>query len=91
MKTIKRGTQFKKDFKRYRNYPEKVKALMEIVRMLENDIPIPAQYDPHVLLGEYKGHWECHIENDYLLIWIDLATNCIKLERLGTHSELFRK
>ena len=43
-----------------------------------------------MLVGEYSGHMECHIENDTLLIWLDKTANIIKLVRFGTHSELFR-
>ena len=34
---------------------------------------------------------ECHVEDDFLLIWIDEEANVIKLVRLGTHHELFGK
>ncbi|MFA5302717.1 MAG: type II toxin-antitoxin system mRNA interferase toxin, RelE/StbE family, partial [Bacteroidales bacterium] len=44
----------------------------------------------HALKGEYDGTIECHIKSDFLLIWMDAATNTIKLLRLGSHSELFR-
>jgi mRNA interferase YafQ len=43
-----------------------------------------------MLLGEYKGCMECHIEGDFLLIWIDEETDTIELVRLGSHSELFK-
>ena len=33
----------------------------------------------------------CHIQGDFLLIWIDQETNDIDLIRLGSHSELFGK
>ena len=33
---------------------------------------------------------ECHVQNDFLLIWIDAASHQIKLVRLGSHSELFK-
>ncbi len=89
MKTIKRSTKFRKDFKRYANNLQKVTSLFEIVRLLENDLPIPPQYRPHWLHGEYEGCMECHIENNFLLIWVDESTNTIKLLRLGTHHELF--
>ena len=78
MKVITRSTQFKKDFKRYKNQPEKVQGLLTITKYLENEIPIPAEYNPHKLHGIYKGHLECHIEDDYLLIWIDETANEIK-------------
>ena len=36
-----------------------------------------------------KGCMECHINSDFLLIWIDEARDIIELVRLGSHSELF--
>ena len=36
-------------------------------------------------------HLECHVEDDFLLIWIDETADVIKLVRLGTHHELFGK
>ena len=37
----------------------------------------------------YKGCMECHIEGDFLLIWID--GDIINVLRIGSHSELFGK
>lgn len=91
MKEVLRSSQFKKDFKRYRNQLEKVKKLLTIVQYLEQEISIPVEYKPHKLSGNYKGYMECHIEDDFLLIWIDEASNIVKLVRLGTHHELFGK
>ena len=34
---------------------------------------------------------ECHIEGDFLLIWVDEVNNIIELVRLGSHAELFGK
>jgi mRNA interferase YafQ len=89
MKTVVRSTQFKKDFKKISRQLDKVEALLSITRMLENEHPIPMEYKPHKLTGNYAGFMECHIENDLLLIWIDETTDTIKLVRLGTHHELF--
>ena len=82
-------SQFKKDFKRIQKYPDKVAAFEYIAELLINDQPIPQEYKPHMLKGEYKGCMECHIEGDFLLIWID--NNIIDLLRIGSHSELFGK
>lgn len=87
MKKLHPTSQFKKDFKRFRRYPEKVAAFERIANLLINDIPIPQEYKPHMLKGQYKGCMECHIEGDYLLIWAD--GDVIDLLRIGTHSELF--
>lgn len=89
MKTVLRSTRFKKDFKRFLNQPGKVQALLNIVRHLEQTGRVPAEYDPHWLHGIYEGCMECHIQSDFLLIWIDEDQQTIRLLRLGSHHELF--
>lgn len=88
MKKIYPSTQFKKDYKRCRNNPKLIKALGDIVDMLANEQPIPQENRPHPLKGEYKGCMECHVGNDFLLIWLN--GDIIELVRLGSHSELFK-
>lgn len=34
---------------------------------------------------------ECHVEDDYLLIWYDKEENIIKLVRLGSHSDCLER
>lgn len=89
MKKLKPSTKYKKDYKRFRNNPKKVRELLEVLYMLENEMPIPSEYNPHMLTGNYAGYMECHIEGDFLLIWFDPATDEIDLVRLGSHSDLF--
>ena len=89
MKRLQPTTKYKKDLKRYANNPKKIAALTEVLKLLKTEQPIPAEYQPHMLHGNYQGCMECHIEGDFLLIWIDEQRNIIELVRLGTHSELF--
>ena len=91
MKTLKPSTQYKKDLKRIRNNPKKAAALLKVLHLLEHESAIPEEYNPHMLTGDYQGCMECHIQGDFLLIWIDSDTNEIYLVRLGSHSELFCK
>ena len=91
MKKLQPTTQYKKDYKRIRNNAQKVKDLKEILKKLMNEEPVPAEYLPHKLTGNYKGCMECHVQNDFLLIWIDEVNDIIELVRLGSHSELFGK
>lgn len=46
---------------------------------------------PHKLTGNYSGYFECHIEPDLLIIWLqyDEERKEIYLVRLGSHAELF--
>lgn len=89
MKIIKRTSRFRKDFKRYLNRPDKIEKLLNVVRLLEKEQPIPATMRPHKLTGNYKDCLECHIEGDLLLIWLDENSDTIFLLRFGTHSEVF--
>ena len=89
MKKLKQSTQYKKDLKRYLNQPSKLLALQTVTDSLKENGVVPVEYAPHKLHGEYKGCIECHIEGDFLLIWIDETTDIIRLVRLGSHHELF--
>ena len=66
MKDLRFSTQYKKDAKRFRNQPQKMEKVAEVLRMLRDEIPIPEKYRPHLLTGNYAGCMECHIEGDFL-------------------------
>lgn len=89
MKKLRFSSQYKKDAKRFRNQPQKMAKVVDILRMLRDEEPIPKIYRPHMLSGNYSGCMECHVEGDFLLIWIDETENTIGVLRLGSHSELF--
>lgn len=89
MKELKPTSQYKKDYKRFRNNPKKLEKLFDILELLRQEKPIPEENRPHPLTGDYAGHMECHIEGDFLLIWFDSHSDVISLVRLGSHSELF--
>ncbi len=91
MKLLQPTTQYKKDLKRYKHQTKLLSELKVLLDLLVNEKPIPDEYFPHSLVGKYKGCLECHIESDFLLIWIDDKRDIIELVRLGTHSELFGK
>ena len=90
-KKLKQSSQFKKDLKKYIHQPSKLLALKTVTVALEKTGCVPPEYKPHLLSGNYKGYMECHVEDNFLLIWIDETSNIIKLVRLGTHHELFGK
>lgn len=90
MKQLRLTTQYKKDFKKYRNNPLKIQKLLDVFKLLEEGKVLPREFKPHKLTGQYKGCMECHIESDFLLIWIDEENDVIEILRLGSHSELFK-
>ncbi len=91
MKEIRKTTQFKKDFKRYKNNKEFIELLFRLICRIAEGESIPEEFDPHPLKGDWKNYTECHVENDTLLIWYDNDKEIVELIRLGSHSELFGK
>lgn len=91
MKTLRFTGQFKKDAKRYRNLPDKMRQVLAFLQILANELSIPEKYKAHPLTGDYAGTLECHIAGDLLLIWMDELNDVIGIMRLGTHAELFGK
>ena len=87
---LKVSTQYKKDLKRYQNKPSKIASLKEVLKHLKKSGSVPAAYKPHMLSGKLKGFMECHVEDDFLLIWYDKNRDVIELVRLGSHSELIK-
>ncbi len=49
---------------------------------------ISANLSDHALSGNYKGHRECHISPDWLLMY-HVKEDEIWFVRTGSHSELF--
>lgn len=59
---------------------------------LLHGIPLEAKYEDHPLKGEWTGFRECHIQPDWLLIYLiedDVLT--LTLVDTGTHADLFQK
>jgi len=65
--------------------PQKIKKIINLLLEMK---PLPPKYNNHKLSGNWKGRFECHIEPDWLFIYIIKENNLIA-ERTGTHSDLF--
>ena len=62
----------------------------EVVDMLLDGITLPMKYRDHPLIGDKRGYRNCHIQNDWVLIYkIDKSVLTLILSETGTHSDLF--
>ena len=88
MKLVYTG-RFKKDFKKLlkRNLDED--KLWDIVNKLLNAEPLPTNCQDHPLVGKFGQRRDCHIEPDWILIYLIRGDKLI-LERTGSHSDLFK-
>ena len=88
---IKFSGQFKKDLKLAKKQGKNLDKLFDVVERLANGEVLEAKYRDHDLSGDYKGCRECHIDPDWLLIYeIFDDVLVLLLNRVGSHSELFR-
>jgi mRNA interferase YafQ len=83
-------TQFKKDYKKIKKQNKDLSKLRIVIKKLVDQQTLESKYKDHQLTGNWKGHRDCHIESDWILIY-KIADNALILERTGTHPELFKK
>jgi mRNA interferase YafQ len=88
MLIVQSSTQFRKDLKKSLKSGKDLKKLEKVIRLLEHEETLPQKYDDHPLKGNYKDCRDCHIEPDWLLIYM-IEGDLLKLLRIGSHSQLF--
>ncbi len=90
MYKIATTTKFNKQYKKAIKRGCDSKKLQEVVEMLANGDKLPAKHKDHLLVGNWKGHRECHIEPDWLLIYyVANDVLVLTLTATGSHSDLF--
>ena len=91
MYTLRTTQEFDKDVKRCKKNGRNMQLLRDVVELLEENGSVPESYKPHMLHDEYAGLWECHIEEDWLLVWRQNDKRLtLLLTNTGTHKELFQ-
>lgn len=85
----KYSKQFKKDQKRYQHQRSFMATLQEVIKSLLQQHPLQEKFCDHPLGGNWMGHRECHVKPDMLLIYKS-NQEYLFLERVGSHSELFK-
>ena len=82
--------KFKRGLKLAKKRGLDISLLADIVEKLLHKIPLDMKNKDHALSGNYKGYRECHIQPDWLLIYLieeDVLT--LTLIDTGTHADLF--
>ena len=84
--------RFEKDMKRCQKRGYNMQLIKDAILLLAETGTLPSEYKPHLLHGDRKGQWECHIQPDWLLIWEQHDQEFILVMlNTGTHSDLFSK
>ena len=82
--------QFAKDVKKAQKRGKNLNKFKIIAEVLLREEKLDGIHKDHRLVENYVGRRECHIESDWLLIY-KLGENQVIFERMGTHSDLFKK
>ncbi len=89
MKRLSQTTQFLRDIKRMRKRGKDLTQLQAVVRLLAEGEALPPRHRDHPLIGPWAPSRDCHVEPDWILIYTADAET-LRLERTGTHADLFR-
>ena len=85
-------SRFKAGVKLARKRGLDISLLENVIEKLRLDQPLEAKHRNHELTGNFKGVWECHIQPDWLLLYLkDNGVLVLTLVDTGTHSDIFKK
>lgn len=91
MRTIRRTSGFKRDFRRtirgiYRDTIDR--DISAVITLLRSDTPLPPRYNDHPMHGSWRGYRNCHIHGDLALLYRKIGDDVLELVGLGSHSQL---
>ena len=90
MYKIRFTSTFKKSYKRAKKRGYKMQLLDHVIELLQRGEQLDRKYRAHALAGKLIGFRECHIQPDWLLVYLiedDVLT--LTLVDTGTHADIF--
>ena len=91
MLIVKFTTAYKKSYKLMKKRGKNMSLLDSVIDDLRRGKALEERYCDHELKGSLKGFRECHIQPDWLLIYlIDNGILTLTLVDTGSHSDLLR-
>jgi len=79
---------FLKDVRRSKKRGKCLEKLQSVIDQLAHSHLLEKKFHPHRLTGGASDCFECHLENDWLLVYRCNETS-LELVRTGSHSDLF--
>ena len=88
---IRKTTRYRKSLKKMLKRGKDIKKISAVVRMLAMGETLPPQYRDHALSGDLEGLRDCHIENDWVLLYFFTTSGelVLTLSDTGSHADLF--
>ena len=87
---IKFTTAYKKSYKRAKKRGFNLKLLDDVIEELRQGNILAPKYRDHELRGNWAGFRECHIQSDWLLVYlVEAYILTLTLTAPGTHADIF--
>lgn len=86
---LRKTTRYRKSLKKMLKRGKDIDKIANVVQMLANGQTLPPQFKDHPLSNNMAGLRDCHIENDWVLLYYyqdDVLV--LTLADTGTHSDL---
>ena len=86
---IRKTSRYKRSLKKMLKRGKDIGKIADVVRRLANGETLPPQFRDHSLTGNLAGLRDCHVENDWVLLYyIEQDVLVLVLADTGTHSDL---
>ena len=85
-----KSKQFRKSLKKMLRRGKDIDKINDVILKLANGETLDPKYKAHALSGDLEGLRDCHIENDWVLLYF-YTTNgelVLTLSDTGTHADL---
>ena len=88
---IRQTSRYKKSLKKMLKRGKDINKITAVVRTLAMGDTLLPQYKDHALSGDLEGLRDCHIENDWILLYFYSTDGelILTLTDTGSHSDLF--
>ncbi|WP_270369422.1 type II toxin-antitoxin system YafQ family toxin [Megamonas funiformis] len=91
MYKVKITNTFKRSYKLMKKRGLDISLLDKVIDDIRQGKELDIKYRNHELKGKFKGFYECHIQPDWLLIYLienDILT--LTLVDTGSHADIFK-
>ena len=86
-----KAKRFRKSLKKMLRRGKDINKINDVILKLANGETLDPMYKDHALSGDLEGLRDCHIENDWVLLYFYTTTGelVLTLSDTGTHTDLF--
>ena len=90
MLKLRTPARFERDYRKAFRSGRDMTRLKRVMRWIAKEQSLPPELRDHKLIGKYQGRRECHLAEDWLLIY-KLEKSTVIFERTGSRSELLKR